>query len=54
MMADIFYAHRGGLFTLSAVTVGFIASDRFKGDEINEHAIARMSKEGLKFLNPIL
>ena len=53
-MVDIFYAHRGGLLTLSAVTVYYMASDRFKNDEVNEHAVAYMSEEGLKLLNPIL
>ena len=43
-MVDVFYAHRGGLLTLSAVTVCYMASDRFKNDEVNEHAVAYMSE----------
>ena len=53
-MADIFYTHRAGLLSLSALTVFYIALDRFKEEEISEQEVARMSKEGLRVFGPIL
>ena len=53
-MTDVYYVHRGGLLSLSALSVFFMATDYLREDEIGKDMIAQKSKEGLKAFTPIL
>ena len=51
---DIFYVHRDRPLKLSALSVLYLASNRFGRHEISDDLLANMSKEGLKVFRSIL